>query len=238
MHRLKLPNGFTFEDKHYDVVFLKEITGKQQNYLSNTKYRSPIDHILPVLSELIDSIKTEDGFDCPLENKLALNQYIAVEDIQFLFVKLRETSYDETMILEKQECTHCGKRQDIKVDLDKLEIIKPKKKQKTETELPKSKSKVQYRQLRYVDLQKHAAEPETLLDNAFTATTYMIVGKINDQDSTREIIEALPGKDIKHIQKNAPEYARIDTDIVHECSGCKQDFEIKLDPLAPDFLAL
>jgi len=238
MHRLKLPNGFSYEEKKYDVVFLNEITGKQQNYLSNTKYRSPIDHILPVLSDLIQSIKTEDGFDCPMDSKIAISEYISIEDLQYIFVKLREVSYDENMILESQECTNCQTKQDILVNLDQLEVISPESESEMSTELPKSKKLVEYRSLRYKDLQKHASEPETLLNNAFTATTYMIVKAIDGESATHEMIESLPGKDLKHIQKHAPKYAHIDTDIVHECKKCNKDFNIKLDPLAPDFLAL
>lgn len=238
MHRFKLPNGFHYDDKFYDVVFLNEVTGKQQNYLSNTKYKSQLDHILPVMADLIDSIKTEDGFDCPADSKVLIGEYLSVEDIQYLFVKLREVSFDEIMILEKQECPHCATKQDVKIDLDKLEVIKPESSRPNETELPKSKKQIKYRQLRYKDLQKHAAEPDTLLNNAFTATTFMIVGTIDGENTTREMIESLPAKDIKHIQSNAPEYSHVDTDIIHECRSCSKDFDIKLDPLAPDFLAL
>ena len=127
MDTFKLPNGFVHKDKLYNILELEELTGKQQNYLINTKYKSHIQHIQPILNDLVVDIKSEDGESLLSEIKKEdiILKTLPIEDIQFILVKLREISYGSQYYFDKAQCKcpHCEKSGNYKLELDSLEII-------------------------------------------------------------------------------------------------------------------
>ena len=119
--KFTLPNGLTGSGILFNQVYLEELTGKQQNYLINTKYKSPIDHIEPLLTDLIKRVESEDGQELDVPIKELINKHLSIEDTSFILAKLREITFGGTYILEKQECPHCQETQDLSIDLSSLE---------------------------------------------------------------------------------------------------------------------
>jgi len=237
MAKLKLPNGVKIDDKHYDIAYLEEMCGKQQNYLINTKYKSPLDHILPLMDDLLIRIETEEGDELKLPMKEILKSHLQIEDLQFLLVKLREITFDEELIIEKKECPHCQHKQDLVIGLDELEIIQPSEDQSMTVHLPKEDVEAEYRPITFGDLLKYAVDPDRLLNKASTTTICMVLKRIGEETNiTEERVESLKAKDIKTIREGSPDYPHLDTKIIHACKGCGEDFEFELETMVADFL--
>lgn len=238
MAKFTLPNGVKYEEKLYDIAYLEEMCGKQQNYLINTKYKSPLDHIPPLMGDLLVRLETEEGEELKMSSEEILKSHLQVEDLQFLLVKLREITFDEQYIIEGKECPHCQKKQDLVVNLAELEIIQPSQEKISMTvELPKAGVEAEYKPLTFGDLRKYAVDPDRLMNKASTSTAVMVLKRIGeDSDITEEKVEALKAKDIKVIQDNAPEYPHLDSKIEHTCKHCGEDFDFELESMVADFL--
>lgn len=233
--KFTLPNGLTGSGILFNQVYLEELTGKQQNYLINTKYKSPIDHIEPLLIDLVKRVESEDGQELDVPTKDLINKHLSIEDTSFILAKLREISFGETYILEKQECPHCQKTQDLSIDLSSLEIIKGDDKENT-TILPKSGLEVEYTPISFGKLKGYSSDPDQMLNNAVTSTLSMVVKRIGENSNvTEESIMELKALDNNHIQKNVPQQNHLDTKITHECNDCAKDFDIELEVLSSDF---
>jgi len=237
MNRLELPNGFTINDKLYKVVYLNEMTGVQQDKLANVKYRSRIDHVEPILVDLIEKVEDGEGNKCESSNEHIVTKLIEVADIEFLLVKLKDITFGEVHVQEGLECPHCSKKQEGKIELDKLEIIKPNKVKPNQITLSRSGKEVVFKPLTYADLKKYASDPERLLNNASTSAASMRISRLGEETNVSEaLIKALPAKDLNQINKDAPESCKIDLHFEHTCISCEKDFEYDLEVLAPDFL--
>ena len=237
MNRFELPNGITYDDKKFNQVFLKEMTGVEQDLLANSKYKSRVDHIEPILLNVIDKVEDSEGNKCSASNDIIVKDLLEINDIEFLLVKLKEITYDEIHIQESVECTHCKHKQDTKIELNSLEIIPPKEERDNIIKLPKSGKEVEFKHLCYKDLKKFAGDPERLINNASTSAAAMRIKRIDDNyNVTEKDIKALPAKDITEINKKAPEGSRIDINFEHTCSKCEKDFNYDLEVLSPDFL--
>jgi len=233
--KFTLPNGLSGNGVNYNVVYLEELTGKQQNYLINTKYKSPIDHIEPLLNDLLIRIESEDGQELDVPVKDIINKHLSIEDTSFILIKLREITFGGTYILEKEECPHCQEKQDLSIDLESLEIIKADDKPKI-TILPKSGLEVEYQPISFGKLKGYSSDPDQMLNNATTSTLSMIVKRIGETTHiTEESIMELKALDTTHIQKNVPQQNHLDSKITHECKKCKKDFDIELEVLSSDF---
>jgi len=238
MSRLQLPNGIKHEGKLYNIAHLEEMTGKQQNYLVNSKYKTPIDHIEPILADLITRFETQDGDELKLDKLEVVSNILQAEDATFLIVKLREITFGERHVFEKKECPHCNKKQDVLVNLDKLEVIKVEE-QEMETELPKSGAVAKYRPLSMKRLRSYIHNVNDVLDSVTTTTLAMIIESVGeDTDITPEKVGAMSAKDLKHIKEHTPKYNTLDTSITHQCVGCKEDFDFDMEVLTSDFLSL
>jgi DNA-directed RNA polymerase subunit RPC12/RpoP len=237
MNRFELPNGFTIDDKLYKVIYLNEMTGVQQDKLANVKYRSKIDHVEPIFIDLIEKVEDSEGNRCQATNQDIVTKFIEVADIEFLLVKLKDITFGEVHIQEGLECPHCSKKQEGRIQLDKLEVIKPESVRPNAIKLSKSGKEVVFKPLTYADLKKYASDPERLLNNASTSAASMRVGKLGEETNVSEAqIKALPAKDLNQINKEAPESCKIDLHFEHTCISCGKDFEYDLEVLAPDFL--
>ena len=233
--KFTLPNGLTGSGVLFNQIYLEELTGKQQNYLINTKYKSPIDHIEPLLTDLIKRVESEDGQELDVPVKDLINKHLSIEDTSFILAKLREITFGETYILEKQECPHCQAQQDLSIDLSTLEVMTPEEKSNT-TILPKSGLEVEYNPITFGKLKGYSSDPDQMLNNAVTSTLSMVVKRIGENSNiTEESIMELKALDNNHIQNNVPQQKHLDTKITHECNGCKKDFDIELEVLSSDF---
>lgn len=238
MSRLELPNGIRKDGKLYKFAHLEEMTGKQQDYLISQKYKSPLDHIEPVLGDLVTKIETAEGEVLEGNMKSIVTEVMQIEDVAFLLVKLREITFGDRHIFEKKECPYCEKKQDVLVYIDKLEII-PGDAEIKPVELPKSKVKAEYRPLNFKGLRGYLLNAEKVVDEVTTSTLAMIVKKIGeDEEITIDKIKALPAMDLKTIKENTPKFHEIDTKIEHTCKGCGKDFDFDMEVFGSDFLSL
>jgi hypothetical protein len=238
MSRLELPNGIKKDGKLYKFAYLEEMTGKQQDYLVSKKYKSPLDHIVPVLGDLVTKIETSDGDELKLDMKQVISEVMQIEDVTFLLVKLREVTFGDRHVFEKKECTHCQKKQDVLVYLNELDIISGDAEIKP-TELPSNQVQAHYKPLNFKGLRSYLLNAEEVLEEITTATLWMIVDKIGeDNEITLDKIKALPAKDLKQIKQNTPKYHEIDTRITHKCNNCGEDFEFDMEVFGSDFLSL
>lgn len=237
MNRFELPNGFHYEDKHFKFIYLNEMTGLQQDKLANSKYKTRIDHVEPILVDLVDKVEDEAGNKCSADNTEIVTKLMEVADLEFALVKLKEITFGEIHLEEGLECPHCSTKQEGKIKLDELEVLRPEVAKPQTITLEKSGKEVTFKPLCYSDLKRYASDPERLLNNASTSAAAMRIGKLGDNDKVSEMdVKSLPAKDITKIQKEAPESSKIDLHFYHNCKSCSKEFEYDLEVLSPDFL--
>lgn len=239
MYTFDLPNGFTFEGHKVVKITIDEMTGKQQNYLVNTKYKSHLDHIEPLLTDLIMKVENDKAEEVQIDKKRLVNTLLSIEDLEFILIKLREITFGEDFFIEKYECPHCKAKNEIGIKLSALEVLPPKIENPLKNKLPKSGLEIEYKPIVLGILRRYASDYERLMNSATTSTISMALARLGDNENVTEAdVEQLKAMDNMFIQKNAPGYKTIDTTIEHECHGCKKDFEYKLDPMNPDFFVL
>lgn len=238
MNRFELPNGFIHGEKKAKYVYLEEMTGKQQNYLINTEYKSPIEHVEPVLSELITKVETEEGEEIQEKKSHVVKHLLTIEDLQFILVKLRLVTFGK-YFESKQECSHCKAENNCSIDLEVLEVLPPEEDKPLLLKLPKLQEQVEFKPLTFSDLKKYSTDPKRLMNKATTSTAAMIVKRIGDNENVKEEdIEKLKALDIRTIQREAPQYNHIDIHFDHKCHSCEKDFDYDLEVISSDFLLL
>jgi hypothetical protein len=241
MNEIKLPNGVLFEGALYQIAYLNEITGKQQNYLVNTKYKSPVDHIEHLLFDLIADLRDESNNSllAKVERRHLVTKLLQIEDIQVLLIKLREISFGSDYYFENLKCPHCGAKNSAKLDLESIELktFEPAKSQPLI--LPKKNLEIEYKPMNLSDLKRIGSDQEKLMNNHVTETMLTILKRIGDNSNlVANDIESLAAMDTQFIAKNAPKYSHADTVVTHECTSCKVDFDFDLGEMSPDFFAL
>lgn len=243
MSKFKLPNGVTIEGKLYNIVELDEIRGRHQDILINPKSVTPIDFIKPILEDVI--IDVTDGEEQSIIEQVSKKELILkrlpIQDIQFLLVKLRETTYGKDYMMD-MKCTHCEADNKAKLDLSTLEVFKRVDKlEESKMILPKEGIEFRYGFMTLADLLKIAADKDEseFLEKVATSTISYLLASLGDNTQvTPKDIDDLRALDLEFIKDNAPELATIDLKVEHTCTSCKKDFEQELPALAADFLLL
>ena len=234
---LILPNGISHEGALYNKLIVEELTGKQQNYLVNTKYKSPIDHIERILTDLVVDIRdsNENSLFTKMSKKDVILNKLAHQDLQFIIIKIRELSFGERYFLPKAECSHCKhvQKQSQLITLNTLEVFKPESKPDTFT-TPKG-AVIKYRPLNLINLVKSATQAEEIMDNMMTSVVSYVVESVNGTPSTPSTFESMSAKELTSIQENVPAYSHIDTTVEMTCESCKKDFSVDLDVFNPSF---
>lgn len=242
MNEFTLPNGVIIDGVLYNKAHLDELTGKQQNYLVNTKYKSPVDHIERLLVDLL--IDLRDASNTSILNSVTKDHLVAkllnIHDIQFLLIKLREISFGERYFFDKVECPHCRAKNSAQIKLNSLEIIHPENNPIPEEGhvLPKSGLKIEYKPLNLSELKAYGSDSERLMNNHVTESCVSLLKSLGSQAPSIESVEGLKAMDTQYIIDNAPKYAYLDNKLTHSCSSCKQDFDFELGELTPDFFVL
>jgi len=235
---IELPCGILHNDVVFDRVVVKELTGRQQNYLINMELvANNLGHIPKLLEDLTFQFQTAEGRPLELPVKEAIWQ-LSSEDVEFILLKIREETYGSVLALPVT-CPHCSKSQLKKVDLDKLDVIKLKdKKVRTKlVELPKSKQTAEVKLL-YLkdlfDLYKALREKQTTL---YTSSLALSVQKLGDKSPiNEEDLMNLPVKDLQLIEKAFGDLrSSVDTLITNECEGCQKEFDVALPVMDPSF---
>jgi hypothetical protein len=243
MSKFTLPNGIMLDGKHFNLITLDEIRGKHQNMLVNPNPKTPIDFIEPILSDLIldltDSI-SESILPQVSKKDLILHK-LPIQDIQFILIKIRETSYGPDYLMHLN-CTHCEAKNNAKLDLSTLSIAPRKDKISVEEMItPKDQTPFTYGHMSLAHLLKMAIQDgkSDFTKEMLTSLTAFMLNSLGDNKSVKPSdLDNLRGSDLNYIRDNTPELSEIDMKVEHTCSNpeCGKDFEQELPALAADFL--
>jgi hypothetical protein len=237
---VELPCGILYNDTVYDRVIVKELTGKQQNYLIDMDLVSGnIGHIPKLLEDLTYQFQTAEGLplNMPLKDAIWL---LPSEDIELILLKIREETFGNIMALPTI-CPHCEKKQMKKIELDKLDIVRLKdKKIRTQTiDLPKCQKQAEIK-LIYLrdmfDLYKNFSDKEKH-HTLFTSTLVVSLKKLGDKSPVTELdLQDIAVSDLKLIEDTFVNLrASLDTQLTHTCEGCNQEYPGVLPVTDPSF---
>jgi len=237
---IELPCGIVKDGVVYDHVRIKELTGKQQNYLMDFDLVSDtLGHIPKLLTDLAVEYQTKDGkvADIKPEETVWL---ISTDDIEVILVKIRQATFGK-MLAMQVTCPRCGKQQTVSLDLSKLKIknLKDKKKRSVSLTLKKSKKKVVVRLLGLQQLFDLNAAIREANKEFYTTTVALSLEEIDGKSPVKpEDIEDIPLTDLQQIDKAFDKIrGSIDNKIEHECDACKSEFDTPLPVVEPGFFA-
>ena len=243
MSKFTLPNGVQLGGKLYNLIELDEIRGKHQNMLVNPSPKTPIDFIEPILSDLILDLTNSDSesiFPQVTKKHLILHS-LPIQDIQFILIKVRETSYGKDYLMHLN-CTHCEAKNNAKLDLATLTVsARQDKIAEADMVLPKEQLEFRYKPMNLSVLLKMAMQDgqSDFTKSMLTSLTSFMLERLGENSNvTPESLENLRGSDLNYIRDNMPILPEIDMKVEHTCSACGKDFEQELPALAADFLLL
>jgi hypothetical protein len=241
---VQLPDGFKSDiGLVYDRARVKEITGEQQNYLMDfEELQQGVYHIRKILEDLVVDFHSRDGNIFQGDKKDALNK-ISMADAQTLLIRIRECTYGEIFYL-RGICNHCGKENEIKLNLKDLVVTSTPDDQKggiLEVELPRSKKKAQLKLMgldsmqKTFDIFKNEKAKKELVTTMAALSLKSLDGKENP---TSDDLKPIPMPDIHFINKKYEKMGgNIDDNVTHNCKECKKDFDTKLNVVDPNFFS-
>lgn len=236
-----LPCGIWHEGTLYDQVQVKELTGRQQNYLIDMELvAANLGHVPKLLQDLASNVMTKEGLPLNIPAKDIIWKFSA-EDVNVLLLKIREATYGPIMALPTI-CPHCNKNEFKKIELDKLEVttLKDKKVQTCEVHLPKSDKKAIVKLLYLRDLFKIYEILREKGSSLYTSSLYLSIAQLGDKkEITEEDIMDLPVTDLAVIEKAFSDLrGSVDTKIINDCSACKKEYTVDLPVMDPSFFVL
>jgi hypothetical protein len=236
-----LPCGIWHEGTLYDRVRVKEITGRQQNYLIDMELvAANLGHVPKLLEDLASEVMTKDGLALSIPAKDVIWKF-SVEDVNVLLLKIREATYGPILALPTV-CTHCENQEMKRVDLDKLEVttLKDKKIQTCEVHLPKSNQKAVVKLLYLKDLFRLYEILREKTSTLYTGSLFLSLAQLGDKkDLTEADIMDLPITDLSLIEKAFDSLrGSVDTKIINECSKCGKEYSVDLPVMDPSFFVL
>lgn len=240
MNEFTLPNGVLIDGVLYNKAHLEELTGKQQNYLVNTKYKSPVDHVERLLIDLLIDLRDESNTSIlnHVTKQHLVTHTMQIEDIQFLLIKLREISFGERYFFDRLQCSHCGAKNSAELNLAKLEVIHHDKPEKHIHVLPKSGLEIEYKPMNLSELKAIGADTDKVMNNHVTEAYLTILKRLGDKSPSASDIESLKALDTQEIALHAPKYSYLDNKVSHTCSSCKKDFDFDLEEMSANFFVL
>lgn len=235
---VELPCGILYKDEVYDRVRVKELTGRQQNYLIDMELVADnLGHVPKLLMELTEDYQTAEGKPLKLPVEEAIWQ-LASEDVEFILIKVREATFGPNFAMPVA-CNHCGHEQKKVIKLDKLETVQldDKAKRTEEVELPKTKQTaiVTILTLKSLfDLYKLLREKPNQL---YTGSLCLSLSQLGEkQKVTAEDLMDLPVTDLQIIEKAFSDLrGSVDLMITHDCDSCKKEFDTPLPVMDPNF---
>lgn len=235
---IELPCGILHDGKVYDRVRVKELTGRQQNYLVDMELVSDnLGHVPKLLQDLTDDYTTAEGLPLDMPVKEAIWQ-LSSEDVEFILLKIRESTYGPVMALPVA-CPHCGKQQTNRIDLDKLEVVhlKDKTVRTKKVELPKTKQTAEVKLLYLKDLFDLYKVLKEGSNKLYTGALHLSTAKLGEiEDVTEDHLLDLPATDLQVIEEAFSALrSSLDTTITHECTGCAKEFDTPLPVMDPSF---
>jgi len=238
---VEIPCGIWHGGILYDQVVVKEITGRQQNYLIDMELvAGNLGHVPKLLEDLASHVMTKEGLALDIPPKDVVWKF-STEDVSVLLLKIREATYGPVMALPTI-CPHCEKKETKRIDLDKLEVtsLKDKKVQTCEVHLPKTDQKALVKLLYLKDLFKIYEILREKHSSLYTSSLQLSVAALGDKtDITEEDIMNLPITDLAVIEKAFSDLrGSVDTKIINDCAGCKKEYNVDLPLMDPSFFVL
>ena len=224
------------QDVNPNIKIRSMTTEEEMKRLGHSPY------IYKMFSNIID--------DCLVEKPNISTYDMCIGDYQFLLYKLRSVTYGPDYEVATM-CPHCGNKNTIKVNLDKLKTnsFEDSMKKYMEFELPVSKKliKLKLQTPRMLDevnrktkeLQEHSSdidsEPAILFNVVSLIET--IDGQVISEQKLENFVRKLPMKDTNFILQNSKKLIMgigIDTTISHTCESCNNEFKLQL-PITGEF---
>lgn len=224
------------QDVNPNIKIRSMTTEEEMKRLGHSPY------IYKMFSNIID--------DCLVEKPNISTYDMCIGDYQFLLYKLRSVTYGPDYEVATI-CPHCGNKNTIKVNLDKLKTnsFEDSMKKYMEFELPVSKKliKLKLQTPRMLDevnrktkeLQEHSSdidsEPAILFNVVSLIET--IDGQVISEQKLENFVRKLPMKDTNFILQNSKKLIMgigIDTTISHTCESCNNEFKLQL-PITGEF---
>jgi len=222
MKTVKLPHGFVHNEKLYNIVDLRGITGNEQNYLVNTKLVRKNQHISKILDSCIISFQNEDGDK--LESVSNVVDKLLSTDRFFLMVHIRMESLGDKFQFE-HSCSKCGKKAAYFQLLSKLETKYSEDLSSTfEITLPSSNKIAKIKLPNGTDEQKLFDIFDKHTDTLITSMLALSIVSIDGEKPTTEDIKNLPILDNQYISDFLEEkQSGIDEWLEFACPECGEE---------------
>lgn len=249
--RVQLPNGLIDGQDHFNIVYLDELRGKQQNYLADKNLAGNVGHVEKIVSDMITSLETEEGIKYRGE-KEKLPWLLPITDLETILIKVRENTFGPKYFF-KLPCNHCGEEsKEMQLDLSTLEVAPIKLEdmvnaKKRTIKLPKSKLKAELKPLYLTDLMKILKITKDESDKLITSLAALSLKKLGENSPVLPAhLDDLPVMDMTHLgdvvqSDNEPKGIKlegsIDTEIEFDCAHCGKEAQSKLNVFDPFFLA-
>jgi len=235
---VELPCGILKDNDIYDHVQVKELTGRQQNYLIDMELvTDSLGHVPRLLEELTSNFQTKEGKPLILPQSEAIN-LLASEDVECILLKIREATYGPAYAIPVR-CPHCSKQQTKKVDLDKIEITKLSNKSvRTKViQLQKSGIEAEIKLLYLKDLYSLYKALKENPRKLYTGTLYLSLKRLGDNEQVKEEdLLDLPVSDLSAIENAFSELrGSVDTMLTNDCDECSKEFDTPLPVMDPSF---
>jgi len=235
---VELPCGILKDGEIYDRVLVKELTGRQQNYLIDMELvADSLGHVPKLLEELTIDYQTREGKPLGLPSSEAI-YLLPSEDVECLLLKIREVTYGAAYAIPVR-CPHCTKQQMKQVKLDAIEMTKlPDKTVRTKViKLPRTAMDAEIKLLYLKDLFNLYKALKDNPKKLYTGTLYLSLKRLGDKEQVKEEdLLDLPVADLAAIEDAFSELrGSVDTLLTHECDDCEKEFDTPLPVMDPSF---
>jgi len=233
-----LPGGVIREGKLYDLVFLREMTGVEEDVMTDRKI-SVGRRMNLVMSHCITSLESADGekIDGILDQNGMLEavQDMTVGDRVVLMLLIRKASLGPIFPM-RVNCPECGEPGNYEVNLDDLEIkaLPNKMVREYTVELPSgSKAKLKIMTGREEGLLTAKRNDQDFLSHAIGLRLVEIDGA---PVKNVQQVKALSLKDRNKLRSAFEEHeGGVNTDVDITCDKCGRDSTVILDIAQKDF---
>jgi hypothetical protein len=221
--------GLVINDKVYNIVEMREITGLEEDLLAEKK-GSVTDKISKILASCIRCIKSSDKDAPPIENSIDISKHVkqmAIGDRIYLFVRLRVLSLGNMFNMEFVAPSD-GKKFTGRINLDDLELRKLTDMRDREREFVTPKGH------KFI-LRLATGEDEAKLSaldsskNRATAALMQRMVQLNGEQPTVGMLQKLPMSERNFIREKLEEFdAGVDTVVLAADPNTNEEFEADL----------
>ena len=116
--RLVLPGGVVSETGRYRVVHVRELTGRDEELLSDRRYQNGVQQVTNLLTQVIENI---EGLDEEITKEVVAN--LLIGDRDYILLRLRQINLgDDVHQVVHCPIVGCGKKVDVDFRISELPI--------------------------------------------------------------------------------------------------------------------